>query len=81
MPQIPIEEQRPTGEPRIGTDEWVAEHGERQTRYAGRIGELRRRVESAPWWALLLGLPSIATTLHPLTTTNPFLLPIFATIV
>ena len=69
-PQIPIEEQRPTGEPRIGTDEWVASHGERDTKYAGRLGRARRELERLPWWAVLLGLIALASTLPALTSND-----------
>jgi branched-chain amino acid transport system permease protein len=63
LPVPPDEGQRS----RIGTDEWVARHGERDTRYAGRVGALRREADRVPWYGALLGFALIAATLPLLT--------------
>jgi ABC-type branched-subunit amino acid transport system permease subunit len=66
-PQLPPEEQQPRGEPRIGTDEWVAS-------VEGRRGEhspLRRLVERAPAPARL-AVPLALAAAFPLVTDNDF---------
>ena len=73
VPQVPIDEQRPSGEPRIGTDEWVAQHGERDARYAGRLGRARRELERLPWWALLLLVVAAGAPL-PLLSDNDYVI-------
>jgi branched-chain amino acid transport system permease protein len=57
--------------PRIGTDEWVARHGERSERYAGRLGGLRRRADELPWFAWLLAFVAVAALL-PLVSDNEY---------
>ena len=53
----PYEEAVPAAEtsagPAIGKDEWVARRGEHQTRRAGRLGVVERRLRAAPWWVWL----------------------------
>ena len=47
------EEAEREGGPRIGRDEWVARHGERRWRRAGRLGTVEERLRRVPWWAWL----------------------------
>jgi branched-chain amino acid transport system permease protein len=54
VPQTPRDEQGPTGEPRIGTDEWVASVGERRERRSGPLWQLVERFGSLPFWLPLL---------------------------
>jgi branched-chain amino acid transport system permease protein len=56
MPQVPRDEERPGGQPRIGTDEWVASVGERQERRTGPLWDLLERFQSLPFWAPLLAV-------------------------
>ena len=39
--------------PRIGSDEWVARHGERRTARGGWLGTVEARLAAVPWWAWL----------------------------
>jgi branched-chain amino acid transport system permease protein len=58
---------------RIGTDEWVAQHGERDARYTGRAGRLRRDADRVPWWGWLLLAVAAGATL-PLLTDDQYVL-------
>jgi branched-chain amino acid transport system permease protein len=49
VPQVPDAVDRP----RIGVDEWVAEHEGRDERYQGRLGRLRRRFDRTPTFTRL----------------------------
>ncbi|HZG36522.1 MAG TPA: branched-chain amino acid ABC transporter permease [Gaiellaceae bacterium] len=54
MPQLPRDEERSTGQPRIGTDEWVASVEGRRQRRSGVLGQLLERLGQLPFWAPLL---------------------------
>jgi ABC-type branched-subunit amino acid transport system permease subunit len=54
-------------QPRIGTDEWVAQHGERDVRYTGRTGRARRELERVPWFGWLGAFAAVAALLPLLT--------------
>jgi branched-chain amino acid transport system permease protein len=54
-------------QPRIGTDEWVAQHGERDVRYTGRTGRARRELERVPWYGWLGAFAALAALLPLLT--------------
>jgi len=56
MPQLPIEEQGTGGQPRIGTDEWVASVEERRQRRGGLVGSLLEQWQRLPLWAPLLAV-------------------------
>src|ERR671914_535897 len=60
-------------QPRIGTDEWVAQHGERDVRYTGRTGRARRELERVPWYGWLGGFAAVAALL-PLLTEDQYVL-------
>jgi branched-chain amino acid transport system permease protein len=60
-------------EARIGRDEWVAKYFEREERYQGRIGRLRRRAERVPIGLWLLIVVAVAATL-PLLTNNDYVI-------
>jgi ABC-type branched-subunit amino acid transport system permease subunit len=63
----PDESQRP----RIGVDEWVAQHEQRTERYAGHLGPLRRAYDRVPV-AGRLGLLLIAGCLFPILATSDY---------
>ena len=42
-----------TAGPAIGSDEWVARHGEHRRRRAGWLGTLEERTRTVPWWVWL----------------------------
>jgi branched-chain amino acid transport system permease protein len=67
MAQIPRDEQGTTGQPRIGTDEWVASHAERRERRSGLAGELLDRWERLPFWAPLLAVAAFGVAFPYLT--------------
>jgi branched-chain amino acid transport system permease protein len=52
-----------TAGPQIGTDEWVARHGERRTRRPGWLGALDERAAAVPWWAWLVFLVAVVSAL------------------
>jgi branched-chain amino acid transport system permease protein len=58
---------------RIGTDEWVAQHGERDVRYLGRLGMARRRLEVVPWYGWLVAFVAVGALL-PLLTDDQYVL-------
>jgi branched-chain amino acid transport system permease protein len=60
-------------EPRIGTDEWVAQHGERDVRYRGRLGVAQRELDRVPWYGWLAGFAAAAAAL-PLLTDDQYVL-------
>jgi ABC-type branched-subunit amino acid transport system permease subunit len=60
-------------EPRIGKDDWVAEHGEREVRYRGRLGNARRQLEQVPWYGWLGSFAAVAALL-PLLTDNEYVI-------
>ncbi len=45
--------EEPAG-PAIGKDEWVARHGERRSKRAGRIGDIEERLLRVQWWGWLI---------------------------
>ncbi len=56
MPQVPRDEERPAGQPGIGTDEWVASVAERSERRGGLVGRALDGFERLPLWAPLLAV-------------------------
>ena len=68
-PQLPPDEQRPTGQPKIGVDEWVASvEGRREDQTP-----FRRLVERTPP-AARLAVPLLLAAAFPLATDNDFLI-------
>jgi ABC-type branched-subunit amino acid transport system permease subunit len=59
--------------PRIGVDEWVARHDERDLRYVGVAGRLRREAEKVPWYAWL-GVFVVVAAMLPLVTDDQYAL-------
>jgi branched-chain amino acid transport system permease protein len=51
-PNVPDSLTEPVG-PAVGQDEWVARHGERRERRAGRLGVVEERLRALPWWSWL----------------------------
>jgi branched-chain amino acid transport system permease protein len=67
VPQTPRDEQGPTGQPRIGTDEWVASVAERQERRSGVTGQLLDAWGRLPLWAPLLAVAAFGAVFPFLT--------------
>ncbi|HET9506810.1 MAG TPA: branched-chain amino acid ABC transporter permease [Gaiellaceae bacterium] len=67
MPQLPPDELGTTGQPRIGTDEWVASVEERRERRSGLTGQLLDRLEALPFWQPLLVVGVLAAIFPYLT--------------
>ncbi|MDQ3066791.1 MAG: branched-chain amino acid ABC transporter permease [Actinomycetota bacterium] len=70
MAQIPRDEQGPDGQPRIGKDEWVASHGERQQARTGLAGAVVERWERLPVWAPLAAAVGFAAVFPFLTSSD-----------
>jgi branched-chain amino acid transport system permease protein len=51
--------------PRVGTDEWVARHGEKHGLRGGPLGTIERRWLALPWWVQWLAFAAV-TALLPL---------------
>jgi branched-chain amino acid transport system permease protein len=69
LPAPPDDAQRQ----RIGTDEWVAQHEQRDARYSGLLGGLRRDADRVPWYGWLLVVVAVGGTL-PLLTQDQYIL-------
>src|SRR5688500_14162973 len=67
MPQLPPDELGTTGQPRIGTDEWVASVEGRRERRTGLTGQLLDRLEALPFWQPLLVVGVLAAIFPYLT--------------
>jgi len=67
MAQIPRDEQGPSGQPRIGTDDWVASVEERRAARTGLSGRLLDRWERVPLWAPLLAVVAFGAVFPYLT--------------
>jgi branched-chain amino acid transport system permease protein len=68
--QKPPETDAPQG-PGVGVDEWVARSAGRREYAPGRMGDVQRLLERAPWWVILLAA-GVAGACVPLLTTNDF---------
>jgi branched-chain amino acid transport system permease protein len=51
-PNVPDALTTPAG-PAVGSDEWVARHGERRLARGGRLGVFEERLRAVPWWSWL----------------------------
>jgi branched-chain amino acid transport system permease protein len=70
LPQPP--EPEPDG-PRIGVDEWVARHGEREGLRGGPLAPVLKRLEQLPWW-LLLALAVGLSALTPVVSDSDYVI-------
>ncbi len=59
--------------PRVGVDEWVASHGERQERRSGLMGRVQKEIERVPRPAFYLAF-GIAAGLMPLFTSDDYVI-------